>query len=366
MRLADKSIIFIICLVLDLLFFDNTYNVVIMCIALIFTCIYYLFENKIIQVCIILLFVILSFLFKEFLAFIPLMLYDTIFLRNIRYLNLLVLIPSIKHFQMVDNFYLYLVLLSIMSIVSRYKTDRLYKRKEEYIKLRDDSVEYSNLLKEKNRQLILNQDYELNMAALNERNRISKELHDSIGHILSRSLIQVGALRTITKDENLKKGLSTLHDSLSEGMDSVRETVHNMRDSSFDLKIKTEELINSFVFCKIHLDYNIRLQPVINIKYSFISILKEFLSNIIKHSDATDVYVSLSEHPGLYQLVIRDNGHISYETKVKIDECLKSGNNMENMGISGMVERVNKLKGRINIIVDKGITIFIAIPKNNE
>jgi signal transduction histidine kinase len=261
---------------------------------------------------------------------------------------------------------LYLVLLSIMSIVSRYKTDRLYKRKEEYIKLRDDSVEYSNLLKEKNRQLILNQDYELNMAALNERNRILKELHDSIGHILSRSLIQVGALRTITKDENLKKGLSTLHDSLSEGMDSVRETVHNMRDSSFDLKIKTEELINSFVFCKIHLDYNIRLQPVINIKYSFISILKESLSNIIKHSDATDVYVSLSEHPGLYQLVIRDNGHISYETKVKIDECLKSGNNMENMGISGMVERVNKLKGRINIIVDKGITIFIAIPKNNE
>jgi signal transduction histidine kinase len=98
------------------------------------------------------------------------------------------------------------------------------------------------------KQLIRRQNDEISLAALNERDRISKELHDSIGHILSRSLIQVGALQTISGEESVKTGLEELKISLSEGMDSVRNTIHNMRDESFDLRTKVAKILSEFAF----------------------------------------------------------------------------------------------------------------------
>ena len=44
------------------------------------------------------------------------------------------------------------------------------------------------------------------------------------------------------------------------------------------------------------------------IKYCFAAIIKEALSNVIKHSNATAVKIVLREHPALYQLCIEDNG----------------------------------------------------------
>lgn len=56
---------------------------------------------------------------------------------------------------------------------------------------------------------IKNQDYEINLATLNERNRISKEIHDHIGHLLSRAILQVGALLTISKENHQRRFIRT-------------------------------------------------------------------------------------------------------------------------------------------------------------
>ena len=47
------------------------------------------------------------------------------------------------------------------------------------------------------------QDYEIYLATLRERNRIAREIHDNVGHMLSRSILQMGALITIHKEEPL-------------------------------------------------------------------------------------------------------------------------------------------------------------------
>ena len=46
-----------------------------------------------------------------------------------------------------------------------------------------------------------NQDYEIYLATLKERNRIAREIHDNVGHMLTRSILQLGALSVINKDE---------------------------------------------------------------------------------------------------------------------------------------------------------------------
>ena len=59
------------------------------------------------------------------------------------------------------------------------------------------------MLQEKNKNLMEKQDYEIYLATLRERNRIAREIHDNVGHMPSRSILQMGALITIHKEEPL-------------------------------------------------------------------------------------------------------------------------------------------------------------------
>lgn len=138
----------------------------------------------------------------------------------------------------------------------KYKSNRISSMTEKYYVLRDIAEELSRVQEEKNRSLSGKSDYEINVATLNERNRISKEIHDHIGHLLSVSFT-VGALLTITKEEIIKEGLTDLKDSISEGMDSIRASIHNMHvDESIDLYASIEKLIKEFTFCPCFLEYD--------------------------------------------------------------------------------------------------------------
>ncbi|HHW22861.1 MAG TPA: two-component sensor histidine kinase [Clostridiaceae bacterium] len=206
------------------------------------------------------------------------------------------------------------------------------------------------LEKQKN-ELLEKQDNELSLATMNERNRIAREIHDNVGHLLSSAILQSGALKTLNRDERLSGNIQALHDTLSRAMNSIRESVHRLYDESVDLNAKLTEIINNFSFCEIVYDYNISGNPDKKVKYAFISILQEALTNIINHSDATEVKVILNEHPALYQLIIKDNGKVK---KFDVNDGL---------GIRNMIDRVHSLSGNINIITENGFEIFIAVPK---
>ena len=74
----------------------------------------------------------------------------------------------------------------------------------------DDSTERDLLLTEKNRTLMEKQDYEIYTATLRERNRIAREIHDNVGHLLSRSILLAGAAKTVNRDETLSPTLDSL------------------------------------------------------------------------------------------------------------------------------------------------------------
>ena len=315
MRWSDKTVIFLICSGLLIIFNFFDYAPVILCTAVILTCAHYIFKNIVIHIVLVLLFAVLCFFIPEFIFFLPLIVYDN-FLKPLKYTNLVLILPMIYHFSLTKE-YLLIVLLIMVTMILKYKTEYLVRTKEKLIRTMDDSIEYGNLLKEKNESLTKNQDYEIKVATLNERSRISKELHDSIGHMLSRSLIHVGAISTISSENNVKQELENLKEYLSEGMDTVRETIHNMRDESFDLHSKLKEIIDDFKFSKIDFEYEVKTQPPIEVKYFMLSTLKETLANIIRHSDAKNVYVTVIEHPSLYQFVVFDNGKVPFETRKK-------------------------------------------------
>jgi signal transduction histidine kinase len=112
--------------------------------------------------------------------------------------------------------------------------------------------------------------------------------------------------------------------------------------------------LDRFSFCKTRFDYDIESSPEKNSKNCFISVTKEALSNIIKHSNATEVHIRLSEHPALYQLIIHDNG----------SNC--SYNNENGIGIRNISDRVAAIGGNVNISTEKGFRIFISVQKNSR
>ena len=228
------------------------------------------------------------------------------------------------------------------------------KLAEEYRKIRDDSMELNLKLKEKNQNLLKNQDYEIYTATLKERNRIAREIHDNVGHMLSRAILMVGAMKAVNREGNLEEPLEQLEGTLHTAMTSVRESVHDLHDDSVNLKEVLLSLTEANTFCPVSLSYDMGYVIPREVKYSFIAIVKEALSNIAKHSKADRVDIVVREHPGLYQLIIEDNGCGAKET---------DGEEKTGIGIRNMQDRVAALGGRIQITAEKGFSIYITVPK---
>lgn len=239
----------------------------------------------------------------------------------------------------------------VLAGILYYKTSALEILRQKYKKVRDDSTEQNLSLQEKNRVLLEKQDYEIYAATLKERNRIAREIHDNVGHMLSRSILMVGALRTISGESAMDTSLVQLEQTLNQAMNNIRESVHDLHDESINLREAAASCVEDFHYCPVSMEYDMGQQVPVPVKYCLLSILKESLSNIARHSQATEARIIMREHPAMYQLIIRDNG---------------SGGSAacrEGIGLSNMEERVRILNGTIRFQRKEGFQIFITIPK---
>ena len=243
-----------------------------------------------------------------------------------------------------------LVAFSLALSVYSCRVDAL---RAELLSLRDNTAEHDMLVAENTRQLLKNQDNMVLTATLSERNRIAREIHDNVGHMLTRSILQTGAIKVINKDERLSKPLEQLQSTLDTAMDSMRNSVHDLHDESVNLKVALNDIVESVHDIDIALDYDMSEEIPKNIKYSFINIVKESINNTLKHSNGDHMDIRLREHPAFYQLSIADNGsdiHISGQ----------------GMGLFGIQERVNMLGGSLKLSTDNGFRLLITIMKGRD
>lgn len=338
------------------IFFVNTDASFVMAffLAVFLSCTSFYFRSKKYTFVICALFLAGGLIFPELLLFLPPVLFEVFFSCSYP----LLLIVAAGFFRLYSHFsfeiFFFMVSGSLLGILLAYQARSHELLVREYQRSRDDSTELNLLLKERNRNLLEKQNYEIYTATLKERNRIAREIHDNVGHMLSRSILMIGAMKTILKDDQLKVPLTQLDHTLNDAMDSVRKSVHDLHDDSVDLKDSAESLIASFDFCKVTLTYDMSMNVPKQIKYSFISITKEALSNIMKHSNATSAFITMREHPGLYQLIIKDNG-------TKSSSASDTG-----IGLVNMKDRVSALDGTIQFQTTDGFRIFITVPKNNH
>lgn len=362
-KLIDKLIIFMITLTLYIPSVDHVYMIIPILIVVLLSALLSYFEDDRIILGISVAYIIICFYEPFFLFFLPIICYDILIFR-IKWVWAFALLPLVVN--SIETFSLYHVLIGAFLVVSyilKFRTTSLQHITKEYYELQYNAKEISMQLEKKNKSLMEKQDYEINLATLNERNRIARDIHDNVGHMLSRSILQVGALLTINKDEKIKQSLNSIKDTLTEAMDNIRNSVHNLHEESIDLQTEIQKLIDNIEFYSIHFDYDVETNPDKGLKYCFISVVKEALANVIKHSNATEVSVTIREHPGLYQLIIQDNGtrissKIGNKSGKQIDDAIAKG-----IGLMNIEDRVAAFDGNVNISLDKGFRIFISIPK---
>ncbi len=325
--------------------------VIAMLCALVLTSLLEYLENEWVSLIVFSAFILLGIINKGFVFFIPLIIYD-LYVTRFQSFALTGIIPLVWHSKTLElKDIILLIIICICSYIIKRQLENDKQSIQNFQSQRDEQAEKSLILEEKLHELTEKQDAHLNIATLNERNRIAHEIHDNVGHLLSSSIIQLGAVMAVTKEEETKKNLNNIKDTLNKGMDSIRKSIHNIHDDSIDLDYELKQLTGNFFFCKIRYKYDSTTPPPLKTRYDVIAISKEALSNVIKHSNATQVSLNFFEHPEFYQLIIQDNG-------TKFSKKDSTG-----MGLDGIKQRVDNFKGILNITNEKGFRIFISIPK---
>ena len=192
----------------------------------------------------------------------------------------------------------------------------------------------------------------------NERKRLARELHDTIGHALAGMAVGVDACITmIDKNPQLAKAqLKIISKAIRKGMKDVRNSLNKMRPDflqQYRLKEaieKMKEEISNVTDLKINLNYQIDETGFdTKIEDILFRVIQESITNSIRHGLATVVDINIYKENNLLCLKIKDNG--------KGCKAINYG-----FGLKQMVERVSQIRGDINFYSENGFTTEIKIP----
>lgn len=199
------------------------------------------------------------------------------------------------------------------------------------------------------------------LATAQERSRIAREIHDSLGHSLTALNIQLeGAIKLSKRDPQKSQALLAESKRLgSVALQDVRQSVAALRDDA-PIKESLQARLNTLVDT---LRASSNISPKLNIQLlkplpqatsmALYRIAQEGITNIVKHAEATAVELTLINNEGGTQLLLRDNGR-------GFDLAQTS----TGFGLQGMRERAQAIGGQltVNSLPGKGCELKLTIP----
>lgn len=252
-------------------------------------------------------------------------------------------------------------ILSVAATLLSLRTAQLGREQERMRRTRDKLQERALALEARNRDLADRQDYEVELATLAERARIAREIHDNVGHQLTRASLQTEALRVVHADEpGIAADFADVKRTVDEALQLVRASVHALNDNAVDLSVQLERIVegaHSDGGPQIELEVLAEHAPA-NVANCFAAVLREALSNAMRHACAQTVTVRCMEHPSFYQLIVTDDGAGGAQA---------SGRNVTGgMGLASMRERIEALGGTFTAgprAGSPGWRVFATVPK---
>ncbi|PHF78322.1 histidine kinase [Bacillus toyonensis] len=194
-----------------------------------------------------------------------------------------------------------------------------------------------------------------------ERNRLSSELHDTVGHAYTSIIMGMETLRTDLATEMGVQRLDSLLEMGRKSIEDVRGYLHQM-----DPQCQSPSLIQSLQnlgaefqehaqvdvsFRTFGEEYQLSRQA----KIAFIRCLQESLTNAVRHGQGTEIIVSLQFEQQYTRLEVQDNGRGNVEWQ-------------EGFGMNTMKERAMNLQGQLSVYTkpEEGMLVTCTIPRQTE
>jgi signal transduction histidine kinase len=216
-------------------------------------------------------------------------------------------------------------------IIKPFQVQEVLARIETQLKIRQLQIQLQNALQ---REKALNQQIE-QMATLDERHRIAREVHDSLGHLLVALNIQLESVQTLWQN-NPDEAHKLLLEAKQLGADSlkaVRQSVSDMRMDPLQGKLLEDaiaQLVEEFSHVTgIHANCEIHLSHPLSQSVS---------------ANATAVNIQLHTQPDRIFLTLKDNGDGFQVTEDK-----------DGFGLQGMKERLEKSGGSLTVESQPGM-----------
>lgn len=198
------------------------------------------------------------------------------------------------------------------------------------------------------------------LAAVEERSRLGRELHDTLAHTLTAIVVSLEAGKKLF-DKDPQRALAEVSKSQEQarsGLDEVRRTVKALRPANLDrmdfkaaVKSFARDYSGSELEIVFELDEDLELTPAV--ETVLYRIIQESITNSVRHGKATQVLVRLWKVEQLINLTITDNGKGCSDIK-------------EGYGLQGIRERISTLNGQVSFICreNSGFTVKVTLEDN--
>lgn len=191
-------------------------------------------------------------------------------------------------------------------------------------------------------------------AELSERHRISRELHDHLGHDLTGASLALQAYEYVKDPEEAEQLLQEVKRRLERSTIQLRDTVHNMTPTKLIGIDSLENIADQFRQVKIAFHHSGDLLRVPAHVWGWLeACFKEALTNVVRHSDATQVEADLQVTDAIVRLLVGDNGTVPTPPSA-------------GSGLRGLQMRARSLGGSLSIRRENGFLLVGVIPLDKE
>ncbi|MFF2481339.1 sensor histidine kinase [Paenibacillus sp. NPDC058071] len=290
----------------------------------------------------------------QFLALFGLPVYDYMIKRS--YWGLIVAGAVIVFFSIGEYEAVHSLALIVLCGILAFTQQSSHKEQQQLMNSLDNERRLRYELEQTKLKLLRSSKEIASITEVKERNRIARDIHDSVGHSIAGILIQLqAAYKLHAKDES--KSMEMVSKSivrLSGSIELLRDTVHNIKPRE-NIGIEyVKNIVDNFSFCPVQLKLNGDFNAIpVNHLEVLIANLKESLTNASRYSAATGMDIAIDINERYSRLYVKDNGVGCAVMK-------------EGLGLSGMKERVRNLGGTVSILSDNGFLIVCVIPREEK
>ncbi len=220
----------------------------------------------------------------------------------------------------------------------------------------------------KSRQQLAELSSHLEAIKEEERERISRDIHDELGSILVRLKIEIALLASKLPDnaEKLRDKAYSIEGLLDQAMSTASRVARELRPGILKefglpaaIECQAEDFTQRFhIPCHVQSDEEM-IEPTLATSLALFRIAQEALTNIAKHAHASQVFIRLHREHGNIVLEIRDNGRGISEVDMQ---------KPKSFGLRGIRERVSSLAGSFAIVAAEqgGTHMTLRVPEHTD